>query len=89
MDYFGAQAIEAYVLALTPAGLLVLFITSKQVIGRLLSWAFVKQKVTAFCCECCKKTQPNNNTESVYMRVTDNDLEEPIISIDSTVVSFP
>ena len=84
-DYFKAQAIEIFILILIPAGLLILFIISKQLISRLFSWMIIKQKLATFCCKCCKKIRSINTTENVHSRPADNDLQQ---SITSTIVSI-
>ena len=83
VDYFKAQAIETFVLVLLPAGLLILFIISKQVMRRQFLRTIIKQNLAMLYHKYCKKAQ--SNTENMYSRMTDNDLQQ---SITSTVVSI-
>ena len=86
VDHFRAQITVVYILALIPAGLLVLFFISKNVFSRVVSRAIVKQKVAMFCRKCFTKTQSNDATEGGYLGVTDsNDFHHPVTS---TVVSI-
>lgn len=88
VDPFRAQGTVVYIVTLIPAGVLVLFIISKNVFSRVLSQTVVKQKVAVLCRKCLKKQSiAIDSTEDDLLRMTDSN--EPVYQpIISTVVSL-
>ena len=88
VDPFRAQGTVVYIVTLIPAGVLVLFIISKNVFSRVLSQTVVKQEVAVLCCKCLKKQSiAIDSAEDDLLRMTDSN--EPVHQpITSTVVSL-